>query len=271
MKNNKNNIPPIVELKYKKGDLILKEGDYGISIYEIIKGSVNVFTQEGDSIVNLSKLEHGEIFGEMTFLTGSTEPRAASVRALEDTVLNVWHPRKLTTEFGEMPPVLKLMVEQTLKRLVRVNRLIADLNARRQQTGDAVTKGKEDNLRRHFRKETEIPCIYRSAKARSLKRLKGVIKDLSKTGAKLEIEAANFKIISHLPGDFFIIKMTLPPEKELDLTAQLIHIRRKGDDNLTIGLAFHRLTEDDQKTLGFYLLQYYQPKSGQSRPTSFWP
>jgi hypothetical protein len=33
----KKKIPPVVHLSYSKGDLIIKEGDYGISIYKILE------------------------------------------------------------------------------------------------------------------------------------------------------------------------------------------------------------------------------------------
>jgi CRP-like cAMP-binding protein len=66
--NGKENMPPIVRLKYKRGELIIKEGDYGISIYKIIKGKVRIFNESGGSEVPLATLGRGEIIGEMTFL-----------------------------------------------------------------------------------------------------------------------------------------------------------------------------------------------------------
>ena len=45
----KNKIPPLVRLNYNKSELIMKEGDYGISIYKVLKGRVRVFKGSGDS------------------------------------------------------------------------------------------------------------------------------------------------------------------------------------------------------------------------------
>lgn len=77
-------IPPIVRLKYKKGELIIKQGDYGISIYKIINGKVRIFSESGGTEVPLATLSHGEIFGEMTFLNRGAEARTAAVRAVQD-------------------------------------------------------------------------------------------------------------------------------------------------------------------------------------------
>ena len=44
--NEKTKIPPVVHLSYSKGELIIKEGDYGISIYKIFKGHVRIFKSQ---------------------------------------------------------------------------------------------------------------------------------------------------------------------------------------------------------------------------------
>ena len=40
MVKHQETIPAINHLRFKKGELIVTEGDYGISIYNIIKGTV---------------------------------------------------------------------------------------------------------------------------------------------------------------------------------------------------------------------------------------
>jgi len=81
----KKKIPPIITLSYKKGDLIFKQGDYGISMYKIIEGKVLVFKESGDREVILASLGQGEIIGEMTFLSGPNVPRNASAKAVVDS------------------------------------------------------------------------------------------------------------------------------------------------------------------------------------------
>ncbi|MFC1886860.1 cyclic nucleotide-binding domain-containing protein [Thermodesulfobacteriota bacterium] len=257
-------------MQYKKDDLIVKEGNYGITIYEIVSGRVKVFMEDRNTEVTLATLGQKEIFGEMAFLSQGNARRAASVRALEDTTVTVWHPKHLVKEFGQMPPILKLMVEQTLKRLVRVNRQIADLHARRDQEAIKDVSETRGGRERAYRKQTDIPCSYTSAKRRSDKWLEGFVRDISRTGLNLEIPDSNFSIISHLPGDLFVITLTIPPAKKLNLTVKLMYINREGKDNLSLGLSFQRLKEDDKKTLGFYARQGAL-ESKRNKPISFWP
>jgi len=61
-------IPPPVRLNFSKDDLIIKEGDYGISVYEIISGKVGVYIDSGDTEIMIATLNSGMIIGEMTFL-----------------------------------------------------------------------------------------------------------------------------------------------------------------------------------------------------------
>ena len=71
MLSSNREIPPIVGLRYRGGELIIKEGDYGISIYKIIKGIVEIFHHAEDKDITLTHLRPGEIFGEMAFFNSS--------------------------------------------------------------------------------------------------------------------------------------------------------------------------------------------------------
>ena len=99
--------PPIVNLIYDKGDLIIKEGDYGISLYKIIRGSVRVTTRSGPQEILLATLGKGEIIGEISFLNKNILPRSASVRAVLKTEVQVWHPLELQKEYEETPPIIQ--------------------------------------------------------------------------------------------------------------------------------------------------------------------
>jgi CRP/FNR family cyclic AMP-dependent transcriptional regulator len=122
-------IPPIVHLSYTKGELIIKEGDYGISIYKILNGNVRIFKKIGDHKITLATLGRGEVFGEMTFFNFLLEPRSASVQAIEDVVLEVWHPALLAEEYKRISPMLRYVLKQTLGRLLKLNKVVSDLSA----------------------------------------------------------------------------------------------------------------------------------------------
>lgn len=77
---------------YKKGDVIVKQGEMAVAFYLITKGHVNVaHGDEGENQTALASLGPGEFFGEMAIL--DSYPRSASVVAVEDTeclVLSRW-------------------------------------------------------------------------------------------------------------------------------------------------------------------------------------
>jgi CRP/FNR family cyclic AMP-dependent transcriptional regulator len=126
-------IPPIVHLSYSKGELILKEGDYGISIYKIVKGNVRIFRMLGEHKITLATLGKGEVFGEMTFFNFLLEPRSASVEAMGDVVLEVWHSALLADEYKRISPMLRYVLKQTLSRLLKLNKVVSDLSAKQSE------------------------------------------------------------------------------------------------------------------------------------------
>ena len=128
MTKNKKKIPPIVQLNFSKGDLIIKEGDYGISIYEIISGRVGIFVESGGTETSVAVLGPGMIVGEMAFIAGNTSTRSASARALEDCCLEAWHPAMLLNAYQKMPEVLRLIAGQALKLIVRMNKMVVELS-----------------------------------------------------------------------------------------------------------------------------------------------
>ena len=126
-------IPPIVHLSYSKGELIIKEGDYGISIYKIVKGNVRIFRKLGEHKITLATLGKGEVFGEMTFFNFLLEPRSASVEAMDDVVLEVWHSALLADEYKRISPMLRYVLKQTLSRLLKLNKVVSDLSAKQSE------------------------------------------------------------------------------------------------------------------------------------------
>jgi len=71
--------------KYKKGDIIIKEGEIGELCFILYKGSVHIYRQTpaGDTfaLANLSS-EQNFFFGETALI--SDDPRSATVQALTD-------------------------------------------------------------------------------------------------------------------------------------------------------------------------------------------
>lgn len=69
------------EVVVPKGEIVLKEGEFGDSMFVIVDGSVVIHRAD----VNLNSLKPGDYLGEMSILDG--EPRSASATATSDTLL----------------------------------------------------------------------------------------------------------------------------------------------------------------------------------------
>lgn len=255
MKDNRT-APPIVNLKYKKGEQIIKEGDYGVSIYRIIKGAVEIFTHSEDNEITLARLAPGEIIGEMVFLSKNTETRSASARAIEDTELEVWHPDLLSKEYAEMHSIIKYITDEALNRLMRMNRLITQMTlsqAEKQQ--EKNHEKKQASGRHHYRKKVDLQCTYRPIDSSSRLHLNGIIKDISLTGINMEVREKTVANFSHDPGDEFHIDLTLPNGKDVHLTARILAYRKpRCAGMLSLGMVFTDMREGATKELGFFLM-----------------
>lgn len=71
--------------KFKRGDDIFKENDYGRHMYIIRSGQVKIYRIREERETILATLKHGDFFGEMAVFTGLA--RSASAQALTDCEL----------------------------------------------------------------------------------------------------------------------------------------------------------------------------------------
>jgi len=241
-------IPPPVRLNFSKDDLIIKEGDYGISVYEIISGKVGVYIDSGDTEIMIATLNSGMIIGEMTFLAGNTSPRSAT-----------GHPRMLTNDYKQMPRALRYIVDRSLKRLMRINKKISGLSLQQKQFEETRAEESDDPWavkRSSYRRDINIGCVYRPKSSPKRLNLLGRVRDISKGGLQMVIKTSNSLKYSHVPGDEFFISTNLTPGQEVKMTAKIVNLRKGQTPATTIvGMSFIHMTHEDQKRLGFYLLR----------------
>ena len=110
-------ILPLLKIRnYKKGDLILKEGEKGDAFYLIKTGSVEVLKKEttSDSLYPISTLELNDWFGEMAFLGEGI--RQSSVRALEP-VEAIAIPASTLCKLAETNPVFSKISVNFAKKI----------------------------------------------------------------------------------------------------------------------------------------------------------
>jgi len=110
---------------YQKGQVIFKEGEEGNEAFLIKRGIVDIYRVTGSKRILLSRLQPGELFGEMSILSG--EPRNAHAEAgEEDTELVVIEKDILKTNLKETLPIVQTITLSLLKRLQNTNKKIIE-------------------------------------------------------------------------------------------------------------------------------------------------
>jgi hypothetical protein len=246
-------------LKYLKGEQITKQGDYGVSIYKILSGKVQVFRKSEGIAIPLAILEAGEIIGEMAFLSKDAEIRSASAGALEDTELEVWHPHELAKKYEQTPAVIKAIIDQALARLNRINGIMEKLavdSIRETSEKSWQDSGAWKSKREFYRKKVYIPCRYAPAsRPKDFPFLIGNVVDVSMGGMGLQVSAKNESVTSHEVGQSFHINTVLPNGRDLSLTAKIVSVK-KTRDRVRLGMQFINLPayQEAKKTLWFFLM-----------------
>lgn len=266
--------PAIVRLKYKKGELIAKEGDYGISVYKVVKGEAELFTSSGDIEMIVKSVKKDGLIDEAVFINQGSGARELSARAEQDTEIDVWHLRMLNGQYESLPPLIRHMVSQTIQRLIRTQSLADRLEAEkpvRKEKPKAEDKSADDSSeswaaqkRRFYRKSLDQICLYApSSGSKGVKlegrltriSLKGKLKDISRGGAGVEISETNKDGCKHDVGDEFIMNVTLPDGQKIDFKAKIAHVKpAKTPGCLFLGMTISEIGYESQKRLGFYLM-----------------
>ncbi len=104
-----------VTTKYKKGDMIFKEGTEGMRMYIVKSGRVQLKKVIDGKDVILATLGVKEFFGEMALF--GTVYRTASAYALEDTEVIPINKKMLDVALEKAPDWLVILVRQLVQRL----------------------------------------------------------------------------------------------------------------------------------------------------------
>jgi len=113
--------PPVKN--YVKDDHLITEGDTSTTLFLLVKGVCLITKQQDGANIQLSRLKPGEIFGEMSWVSG--KPRQSNVIANEDvTVIEMDHDF-----FAQIKPEMSNKIKDHLialliKRLDNMNEAI---------------------------------------------------------------------------------------------------------------------------------------------------
>jgi len=100
----------LTPVAFKKGQLILREGDPAGPMYIVKAGRVRIFAAAGGGVRNLAFCRDGDFFGELSLL--SNAPRAASAEATADSDLFALAPAAVHDLRRQFPDFATLLEER---------------------------------------------------------------------------------------------------------------------------------------------------------------
>jgi small-conductance mechanosensitive channel/CRP-like cAMP-binding protein len=101
-------------IEYGAGERIVQQGDTGDTCYVVDRGSLAVLVKESGVEQRVADLREGDLFGEMSLLTGA--PRSATVRALTDTRIVSVGAKSLQEVLTRSPELATALAEVVAKR-----------------------------------------------------------------------------------------------------------------------------------------------------------
>jgi CRP-like cAMP-binding protein len=111
---------------YGAGELIVKEGEAGDSMYIIRSGACDALKAgENERMKLLSTMRKGDFFGEISLLTG--EKRSATIKANEDTSLIVIDKDVFSTVINANPLISEQIAQVVIERQQKEGVLLDDL------------------------------------------------------------------------------------------------------------------------------------------------
>ena len=115
------------ERSYQKGEMILKQGEFGDTLFTITKGRVKVARSRPDgSEVIFAILDTGEVFGEISLI--DMDPRLANVITLKDTDVLTLKRSDLLKFLKEYPSISMSLHIALAKRIRKNYELIENLS-----------------------------------------------------------------------------------------------------------------------------------------------
>ncbi|MDM8525420.1 cyclic nucleotide-binding domain-containing protein [Desulfococcaceae bacterium HSG8] len=102
--------------KFPKGTPIIKRGDPGVNLFILVSGKVEVL---GDDGLSITFLEKGEVFGEMSLLSG--DPVGATIKVVEDAKVLYINGRDFRKILNKFPSLQMYFARLLARRLAQTN------------------------------------------------------------------------------------------------------------------------------------------------------
>jgi CRP-like cAMP-binding protein len=230
---------------FKAGEMIIRKGDPGRSIYVVLNGRVRVFLRDyHGSELELDILSKSEFFGEISLLTG--KPRSASVAAIDSTMVMELSYTPMRKLVQENPAVKEVLLEYFYDRLNKIK-------AKRSEIG-------MEERRRDPRVNEQLPVLIvmmpnttptdqvksRSWEAESV--------DISKNGILVKVPEA--KPEEFQPNDQVLLEIDLEADQGKVRTAGIVRramLYEMEKRTTLVGIKFLGMIETDSKKLNDFV------------------
>ncbi len=147
--------------KFRKGEIISREGDFELWMYDLLYGRVGIYAAYGTPHqVELSVNEAPTFFGELGFL--ESMPRYGTSVALEDCTVEVINHDNLSEYFSRKPAKVMAIMESLSMRARNIYRLYAlscdtmEEYVERVQNGESIPEELKDRMIRFARASKRI-------------------------------------------------------------------------------------------------------------------
>jgi CRP-like cAMP-binding protein len=119
---NLRDIVALLKLKrFSRNEVILKKGDPAKNLYIILAGAVDVLDEDG---VRLSALQKGDVFGEMSLISG--EPVGATIKVVEPAKIIFIKGQDFKEILNNFPSIQMYLAKLLAQRLAKSNLAVAE-------------------------------------------------------------------------------------------------------------------------------------------------
>jgi CRP/FNR family cyclic AMP-dependent transcriptional regulator len=186
---------------YRKGTLLIQEGDHGDTLFIILSGRLRVFSAgERDREITYGVYGPAEYLGEMSLDGG---PRSASVETLESSTCAVVTRRTLESYIAERPAFAFELLSKVIRRarsatLSARQLALNDVYGRLKLLLDAMACDQPDGTRRVTDRLTHQQMAHRMGCSREM--VSRLMKDLERGGWIVPTDGGQMQLPRPLPA-----------------------------------------------------------------------